>query len=169
MSVAISPELVEVIDVHGARRRHARGVDRLQACHVEQWGLAVEYATPQEHDHSAEVVWLLPRAGLRLTRYRPRRRHSRPSSSLLTAARIEPDTYSWTYADLMLGLELPERQLPRIAHADNFGTAVADGRIRQYEADYALRTVHRTLEELSQHRDLAHWLAHHGIADGGGA
>ncbi|MHA6799168.1 hypothetical protein [Bounagaea algeriensis] len=166
MTPTISPELVEVIDVHGARRRHASGIDDLQQCRVEQWGLEVEYDTPHASDHAAEHVWLLPEIGLRLTRFRPRRRHSRPSASLLTAAHIEADTSSWACADLLLGLELPEQRRPRIVRSEEFGTAVAAGRIRSHEADTALRTMHRILAELSTHGDLDSWLAANGIGGG---
>lgn len=154
--------------MHDARRRHASGVDDLQRCRVERWGLEVEYDTPHASDHAAEHVWLLPEIGLRLTRFRPRRRHSRPNASLLTAAHIEPDRSSWACADLVLGLELPEQRRPRIVRSEEFGTAVATGRIRSCEADTALRTMHRMLAELSTHGGLDRWLTARGI-DGGSA
>ncbi|WP_461145630.1 hypothetical protein [Salinifilum aidingensis] len=159
---------MEVIDVRDARRRHASGVDSLQQCRVEQWGLEVEYDTPHASEHAGEHVWLLPEAGVRLTRFRPRRRHSRPSASLLTAAHIEADTSSWACADLLLGLELPDQRRPRIVRSEEFGSAVASGRIRRHEADTALRTMHRTLTELGAHGGLDGWLAAHGL-DGSAA
>ena len=47
----------------------------------------------------------------------------------------------------------------------NVATAVATGVLRREEADYALRTVHRTLDEVTRHRDLNQWLAYRGIFD----
>jgi predicted RNA-binding protein associated with RNAse of E/G family len=132
---------------------------------VERWGLAVECPTPDAPEHDAEITWLLPDLGLRLTRYRPRRRHSRPGPSTLTAVRIERETRSWTTTDLLLGLEVEDGGRARIAHATEFATAVATGALRLSEADYALRTVHRTLEEVTRHRDLNQWLAYRGIFD----
>ncbi|MDA3628741.1 hypothetical protein [Saccharopolyspora oryzae] len=156
--------MVEVIDVFSSQRTHPSGfVHQLEVCHVEQWGLAVECPTPDAPDHAAEITWLLPDLGLRLTRYRPRSRHSRPGPSTLTAVRIKPETRSWTTVDLLLGLEVEDRGRARITHAAEFATAVATGALHRSEADYALRTVHRTLNEVTRHRDLNQWLAHRGI------
>ncbi|MGP4018830.1 hypothetical protein [Saccharopolyspora sp. 5N708] len=164
MSAAISPQLVEVIDVFSSRRRQPSGfVAQLDVCHVERWGLAVECSTPDAEEHDAEITWLLPELGLRLTRFRPRSRHSLPGPSTLTAVHIERETRSWTTTDLLLGLQIGDYGRARITHAAEFAAAVASGMIRLSEADYALRTVHRTLEEVSRHRDINQWLAHRGI------
>ena len=166
MSTAISPQLIEVIDVFSSQRRQPSGiVAQLEVCHVERWGLAVECPAPDTTDHGTEVTWLLPDLGLRLTRYRPRSRHSRPGPSLLTAVRIERAMRSWTTTDLLLGLEVGDHGRARITHAGEFAAAVDSGAIRQSEADYALRTVHRTLDEVTRHRDINQWLAHRGIFD----
>ncbi|MEV0052349.1 hypothetical protein AB0L88_38080 [Saccharopolyspora shandongensis] len=166
MSAAISPQLVEVIDVFSSQRRQSSGVvAQLEVCHVERWGLSVECPTPEAADHAAEITWLLPDLGLRLTRFRPRRRHSRRGPSLLTAVHIERETRSWTTTDLLLGLEVGEHGRPRITRAADFAAAVGNGLIRLSEADYALRTVHRTLDEVTRHRDINQWLAHRGIFD----
>ncbi|MBB5156543.1 DUF402 domain-containing protein [Saccharopolyspora phatthalungensis] len=155
---------MEVIDVFSSQRRQPSGfVHQLEVCHVERWGLAVEYSTPEAAEHDAEITWLLPDLGLRLTRYRPRSRHSRPGPSTLTAVHIERETRSWTTTDLLLGLEVGDRGRARITHAAEFAAAVDGGLIRLSEADYALRTVHRTLEEVTRHRDINEWLAHRGI------
>ncbi|WP_223839296.1 hypothetical protein [Saccharopolyspora pogona] len=164
VTAAFSPQLVEVIDVFSSQRRQPSGsVAQLEVCHVERWGLAVECPTPEAPDHDAEITWLLPDLGLRLTRYRPRRRHSRPGPSMLTAVHIERETRSWTMTDLLLGLEVGDHGRARITHATEFAAAVGNGLIRLSEADYALRTVHRTLDEVTRHRDINQWLAHRGI------
>ncbi|MDI2029815.1 hypothetical protein QFW96_14380 [Saccharopolyspora sp. TS4A08] len=163
MSAAVSPTLMEVIDLFSSQRRRPTGqVHRLEVCHVERWGLAVECPTP---DHDVEITWLLADLGLRLTRLRPRNRHSRPGPSTLTAVTIHRDTRSWATADLLLSLEVPDAGRPRIARAAEFASAVAAGAIRQSEADYAFRTVHRTLDEISMHRSINQWLAYRGIFD----
>lgn len=125
----------------------------------------MECPTPDAPDHAAEITWLLPDLGLRLTRYRPRSRHSLPGPSTLTAVRIEREPRSWTTTDLLLGLEVQNGGRTRITHAAEFATAVATGVLRREEADYALRTVHRTLDEVTRHRDLNQWLAYRGIFD----
>jgi uncharacterized protein len=166
VSAAISPQLVEVIDVFSSQRRRPSGfVAQLEVCHVERWGLAVECSTPDAAEHSTEITWLLPDLGLRLTRYRPRSRHSRPGPSMLTAVHIERETRSWTTRDLLLGLEIGHHGRARITRAAEFAAAVGSGMIRLSEADYALRTVHRTLEEVTRHRDINQWLAYRGIFD----
>lgn len=166
MSAATSHQLVDVIDVFSSERRHSSGaVHHLEVCRVEEWGLSLEGPTPEAPEHDAEITWLLPGLGVRLTRYRPRRRHSRPGPTLLTTARIERDGRAWTTTDLLLGLEVPAHGPARIAHYDEFATAVSSGLIRLHEADYAFRTAHRTLEELSAYRDINHWLAHRGVFD----
>ena len=75
---------MEVIDLFSSQRRYPSGhVHRLETCHVERWGLAVECPTPQAPEHDVEITWLLADLGLRLTKFRPRNRHSRPSPSTL--------------------------------------------------------------------------------------
>lgn len=166
MSAAYSTQLAEVIDVFSSQRRHPSGaVHQLDACHVERWGLALRGPTADTEDAASEVTWLLPDLGLRLTKLRPRRRHSRPGPTRLTATRIEHDTRSWMSTDLLLGLEIDDRARARIAQYEEFAAAVSSGLIRLSEADFALRTVHRTLEEISLHRDINQWLAHRGIFD----
>lgn len=138
---------------------------QLDDCHLQRWGLSLECATPDDPAHATEITWLLPDQGLRLTQYRPRSRHARREASLITAVHIERDTRSWATTDLLLGLEVPEQGCARVIHSEDFADAVAEGAIRLSEADYALRTVHRTFEELRQHRDVNQWLAHRGVFD----
>ncbi|MBQ0923622.1 hypothetical protein KBO27_06685 [Saccharopolyspora endophytica] len=158
--------MMEVIDLFSSQRRHPSGyVHQLEVCHVERWGLAVECPTPQAPEHDVEITWILADLGLRLTKFRPRNRHSRPSPSTLTAVTIHRDTRSWATTDLLLGLEISDRGRPRITRAAEFATAVATGAIRQSEADYAFQTVHRTLDEVSLHRSINQWLAYRGIFD----
>jgi uncharacterized protein len=132
-------------------------------CHVERWGLALECTTPEDPVNDGEVTWLLLDPGIRLTRYRPRRRHAMRGPTQLTAVQIQRDTRSWATTDLLLGLEVPDHGAARIVQSEEFAAAVSAGVIRLSQADYALRTVHRTLEELAVHRDINQWLAYRGI------
>ncbi len=84
---------------------------------------------------------------------------------MLTAVHIERNTRSWTTTDLLLGLEIHDQRSARIVRAEDFATAISSGVIRSSGAEYALRTVHRTFEELTLHRDINQWLAHRGIFD----
>lgn len=162
----IAPKLVDVIDVFSAQRVLSSGTrQQLTHCNIEQWGLSIECPTHEDPSYDGEVTWLLPDLGLRLSQYRPRRRHARRASSSLTAIHLERDTRSWRVTDLLLGLEIPDQGSARIIRSEDFAAAVAGGVIRLSEADYALRTVHRTLEEISMHRDLQQWLGHRGIFD----
>ncbi|RRO17689.1 hypothetical protein EIL87_10105 [Saccharopolyspora rhizosphaerae] len=155
--------MMEVIDVVNSQRRQPSGyVHHLEVCQVERWGLAVECATP---DHEHEITWLLADLGLRLTKFRPRNRHARPGPSTLTAVTIHRDTRSWATTDLLLSLEVPDGGRPRVTRAAEFASAVASGAIRHSEADYAFRTVHRTLDEISMHRSVNQWLAYRGVFD----
>ena len=162
----VTPRLVDVVDLFSAQRHHPSGrSQQLSECHVEPWGLSLSCPTPEHPGHDGEITWLLPELGLRLTQFRPNRRHAKRESTLVTAVRIQRDTRSWTTTDLLLGLEVPEHGTTRIVRHEDFGAAVSSGLIRYSEADYALRTVHRTLEELTRHRDLNQWLAFRGIFD----
>ncbi len=164
MGAVITPQLVDTIDLFAAQRSHSSGaVVPLDRCQVEHWGLSLECATPEDPAHEGEVTWLMPDLGLRLTRRRSRRRHSRREPSMLTVVHVERDTRSWTVTDLLLGLQVPDHGSARIVQAEEFATAISAGMIRLSEADYALRTVHRTFEEISRHRDINQWLAHRGI------
>lgn len=136
---------------------------RLDLCRVQQWGLAMERPAPEAPDQDTEVTWLLPDLGLRMLRHRPRRRHSRPGPSVLTATRIERNPRSWTATDLLLGLEVGDGAPARIARAEQFAAAVESGALLQSEADFALETIHRTLSEITAHRDVGQWLAYRGI------
>lgn len=162
----MTPRLVDVVDVSSGLRHHSSGTTvRLDDCHVERWGLSLRCSTLDDPRYDEEVTWLLPEYGLRLTRYRTRRRHSRGGPTLITAAWIEPDPRSWTITDLLLGLEVPDYGAARVRHSDDFGAAVSGGLIRCSEADYALRTVHRVLGEIGMHHDLADWVAALGVPD----
>jgi predicted RNA-binding protein associated with RNAse of E/G family len=166
VATAIASQLVDVVDVFSAQRfSAAHEPEQLTDCHVESWGLSLKCPTPDDPTHDGEITWLIPDFGLRLTQLRPRRRHAKRSSSRVTAVHIERDTRSWTTTDLLLGLEVPEHGSSRIVHAEEFAAAVSSGLIRLSEADYALRTVHRALEEISRHRDVNQWLAYRGIFD----
>lgn len=166
VSTVAAPQWIDVVDVFSAQRYLSSGVtQQLDTCHLEHWGLSLKCPTPQDPTHDGEITWLLPEIGVRLTQYRPRSRHARRGSSLITAARIESDTRSWTTTDLLLGLEIPERGTARVIRSEEFASAISEGTIRPSEADYALHTVHRTFHELKQHRDLNQWLAHRGVSD----
>ncbi|MBE9375559.1 hypothetical protein IQ251_13985 [Saccharopolyspora sp. HNM0983] len=157
---------MEIVDIIGSQCRQPSGaVSRLDLCRVQSWGLAMERPSPEAPEQETEVIWLLPDLGLRLLRHRPRRRHSRPGPTVFTAARIESDAHSWTATDLLLGLEIGDDGPARIARAEQFAAAVESGALLQREADFALQTIHRTLGEITAHRDVRQWLAHRGIFD----
>ncbi|MBM7813752.1 hypothetical protein [Saccharothrix algeriensis] len=108
----------------------------------------------------------MPELGLRLTHHRPRSRHSRGGPSVLSAVRVERDGRSWRTTDLLLGLAVPGGTTARIVRSEEFAAAVAGGVLGPDDADQALSTVHRTLEQVSLHRhDLGSWLTHRGIYD----
>lgn len=162
----MAPQLVEIVDVPRAQRVHSSGAgQQLEKCHVHRWGLSLECPTPEDPVHEAEITWLLPRIGVRLTRYRTRRFQVERGPTFVSAVHVSWDNRAWSTTDLLLGLQVPERGCARIVRYDDFATAISTGVIRLSEADYALHTVHRTLEELSKHRDLNQWLAYQGIFD----
>ncbi|WP_344128843.1 hypothetical protein [Saccharopolyspora halophila] len=164
MSAAVSPRLVEVIDMFTARRTHPSGqVDQLEICETEPWGLMVVCLLPHDPHHDMEITWLLTDLGVRMTRLRPRDQNAPGGPSALTAVAIQRDTRTWTTTDLLLRLEIPGQGRPRVTRAAEFASAVAQGAIRQSEADYAFSTVHRTLDEITRHRTINQWLAYRGI------
>ncbi|GDY31081.1 DUF402 domain-containing protein [Gandjariella thermophila] len=165
MGTVTTPQLVDSIDTHTGVRSYSSGTTRqLTTCQVETWGLRVEAPTPEDPFVDSQVTWLFPDAGLRLTHERPRSRHGRGAPSTLTAVRVRRDGRSWRTTDLLLGLAVPGGSTPRIVRSEEFAAAVAGRVLRAEDADLALRTVHRTLEELSRHRhDMTAWLASHGV------
>jgi hypothetical protein len=77
---------------------------------------------------------------------------------------VQRDTRSWRTTDLLLGLSVPGATTARIVGSEEFAAAVSGRVLRPDDADMALRTVHRTLEELSHsYHDVVHWLSYHGI------
>ncbi len=85
---------------------------------------------------------------------------------MLTAVRVERDGRYWQTTDLLLGLAVPGGTTARIVRSEEFAAAVAGRVLLPGDADQALRTVHRTLEELSNvNHNLTSWLTWHGIYD----
>lgn len=160
MGTAITPQLVDIVDTFTAERSYSSGmVRRLTFCGVEPWGLRTECPTPDDPFVDSEVTWLLPDMGLRLTHKRPRSRHARSGPSTLTAVRVQRDTRCWRTTDLLLGLSVPGGTTARIIGAEEFAAAVAGRILRPDDADLALRTVHRTWEEVSRcYHDVVTWL-----------
>nr|WP_225953794.1 hypothetical protein [Kibdelosporangium phytohabitans] len=152
--------MVDIVDTVSAVRRYSSGTSRrLRTCQEERWGLRVECPTPEDPFHDSEVTWLLPRINVRLTQQRPRSRHARSGPSVLTAARITREGTMWRTTDLLLGLSSAPGSAARVVRSEDFAAAVAGRVLRNGDADLALRTVHKTLEELSYYRhDLSAWL-----------
>jgi hypothetical protein len=165
VGAVITPQLVDTVDTISAVRSYSSGMSRrLSTCEVERWGLRMECPTPEDPFADSEVTWLIPDLGLRLTHNRPRSRHARSTPSVLTAVRVERDGRTWRTTDLLLGLAVPGGTTARIVRSEEFAAAVAGRVLRPGDADLALRTVHRTLEEISLHRhDMAAWLMHRGL------
>ena len=167
MGTAITPQLVDIVDTFTASRTYSSGTTRhLRTCQVERWGLRTECPTPEDPFSDAEVTWLLPELNLRLTYSRPRSRHAKASPSVLTAVRATSDGRYWKTTDLLLGLAAPGGTTARIVRCEEFAAAVAGRILLAGDADLALCTVHKTLEELSRFRhDLPGWLAYKHIFD----
>ena len=165
MRTVIVPPLVDTVDVVSALRSYPSGMTRnLRVCQVERWGLRTESPTPEDPAHDAEISWVIPHLNLRLTHLRPRSRHARGNPPELTAVRVVADGRSWRTIDLLLGLAAPQGCSARIVRSEEFAAAVAGRVLRSGDADLALCTVHRSLEELSRLRhDLPAWLTHHRI------
>lgn len=165
MGAVQTPQLVDVVDtVTGVRTYSSGTVRKLTACHAEAWGLHLEFPTPEDPDFEFEACWLLPAEGLRLSARRPRLRGHVSRSSVLTAVRIEHDARHWRTTDMLLGLTVISGSVPRFASSEDFAAAVSGGVLRRVDADLALHSVHRALEQLALHRhDLGSWLAGRGI------
>lgn len=165
MDAVLTPQLVDVVDTVTRIRMYSSGaVRRLTTCRAESWGLHLEFSTPEDPDIESEACWLLPAEGLRLSVQRPRSRRDRCRYSMLTAVRIEHDSRHWRTTDMLLGLRVMSGSVPRFASSEDFAAAVAGGVLRRPDADLALQSVHRALEQLSAHRhDLGSWLAGRGI------
>ncbi len=160
MGTAITPQLVDIVDTVSSVRSYSSGTTRrLRICQEERWGLRVECPTPEDPFHDSEVTWLLPELNLRMTHQRPRSRHARVGPSVLTAVRVSREGAMWRTTDLLLGLSSSAGAAARIVRSEEFAAAVAGRILRTGDADLALRTVHKTLEELSYYRhDLGAWL-----------
>lgn len=162
---SITLQLVDTVDTFTAERNYSSGLStHLTFCQVEPWGLRMECPTPDDPFSESQATWLIPELGLRLTHQHSRSRHARNEAGTLTAVRVQRDTRSWRTTDLLLGLSVPGGTSARIIGSEEFAAAVAGGVIRADDADLALHTVHRTLEEISRSfHDIGHWLAYHRI------
>ena len=167
MSTITTRQLVDVVDTVSKVRRYSSGTRRrLTTCQVERWGLRVDCPTPEDPFYESEVAWLLPGINIRLSRQHPRSSHALGGPTVLTAIRVDRDGHSWRTTDLLLGLSASTGSTARIVRSEEFAAAVAGRVIRADDADLALSTVHKTLEELSQCRhDLNAWLTHQRVFD----
>lgn len=164
MTTATTPQLADTIDeAHGIRRYTGGNSRLLRVCQRERWGLRTECATPEDPFYESEVTWLLPDLGLQLTHQRPRNRHGRGATSV-SAVRLHTEGRIWHVTDLLLGLAVPDGRAARVVRSEEFAAAVAGGVVRRRDAETALRTVHRTHEELSRgDHDLDAWLTYHHV------
>ncbi|HEU0090321.1 MAG TPA: hypothetical protein VFQ77_22135 [Pseudonocardiaceae bacterium] len=165
MGAVLTPQLVDVVDTLTRRQTYSSGTIRpLTVCHVEHWGLHLEFTTPEDPEAESQACWLLAAEGLRLSTTRPRSGLDQSRSSVLTAVRIERDARYWRSTDMLLGLSLVSGSVPRFSSSADFAAATASGLVRAADADHALRAVHRALEQLCAHRyNLAAWLAARGV------
>ncbi|PWW52225.1 hypothetical protein DFQ13_11817 [Actinokineospora spheciospongiae] len=165
VGTVITPQLVDIVDTATAVRSFSSGTAHgLRVCQVERWGLRMEYTTPDDPFSDTEITWLLPDLNLRLTQQKPRSRHAKGGPSVLTAVRVLRDGRYWRTTDLLLGLAAPGGTTARIVRSEEFAAAVGGQVLRVGDADLAMCTVHKTLEELSRVRhDLSSWLAHKHI------
>ena len=167
MPTTTTAELIDVVNTFTGERICSSGnTQRLTVCSVERWGLRIEYPTPDHPLIESEAAWLLSDVGLRLTYYRRRSRHAEPAPTVLTAVKVQRDTRSWRTTDLLLGLELLGDGQRRFAGSGEFAAAVTHRTLTPSDADLALKTVHRVMEELSYcGNDVDLWLARQGIVD----
>lgn len=165
MTAVIPARLTDVVNTFtGERTYSSGGIQKLTVCSVEQWGLRTEHLTPEHPFIESETTWLLAETGLRLTYHRRRSRHGTAGPTLFTAVKVQRDIQSWWTTDLLLGLELPAAGMPRFSGSEQFAAAVRGGALTSLDADIALKTVHRALEELSQcGHNMDSWLARQGI------
>jgi uncharacterized protein len=165
VGTTITPHLVDVVDTVTKVRRSSSGTTRrLNTCQIERWGLRVDCPTPDDPFYDFETTWLLPEMNLRLTRHHPRSRHSHIGPTVLTAVRVHRDGHAWWITDLLLGLASNAGSTARIVGSSEFAAAVAGHVLRPGDADLAVETMHKTLEELSRCRhDVGAWLAHQRI------
>jgi predicted RNA-binding protein associated with RNAse of E/G family len=161
------PQLIDVINTFTGERTSSSGVtNQLSVCTVEPWGLRTECHTPEDPMIGSETTWILTEAGVRLTHLRARSQHAKPAPTVLTAVRYQRDTRSWRITDLLLGMSITSGSTCRIIRLEEFSTAVSTRVIRSSDANYALRTLHRVLEELARcHHDIEVWLGHQGVVD----
>lgn len=161
------PQLIDVVNTFTAEQTCSSGVTRqLSVCALEQWGLRTECPTPEDPLTGAESCWVLAEAGVRLTHRRSRSRHAKPSPTVLTAVRVQRDTRSWRTTDLLLGMSIINGSTCRLIRLEEFSAAVSTQVIQPSDASYALRTLHRVLEELAHcHHDIGLWLGYQGIVD----
>lgn len=165
MGPAITLQLVDTVDTFTAERNYSSGLStRLTFCQVEPWGLRMECPTVDDPFVDGVATWLIPELGVRLTHHRSRSRHARAEGGTLTAVRVQRDTRSWRTTDLLLGLSVPGGTSARIIGSEEFAAAVSGRVLRPGDADLALHTVHRTLEEISGcYHELEPWLSYQRI------
>lgn len=167
MHTVPTQQLVDVIDTVRAVRTYSSGAVRiLTACRAERWGLQLEFRTPEDPEIESETCWLLPADGLRMSAQRPRISADRARGRItqLTAVRIEHDARHWRTTDMLLGLSMVSGSVPRFVCYEDFAAAVTGGVLRRGDADRALYSVYRALDQLARlHYDVGSWLSGRGI------
>lgn len=165
MGLPVHPPKVEVFDLRRGTNTDPKGHERVvDEFRLTSAGLYVARDVVDHHRFAALETWLLPDAGLRVTRWHLRPGQQPNQDEYLDVADIEQDGDVWRTRDLYLDVELHRGRRADLVDVDEYVAAVAAGLLDEATAQRALRTAHATAEGLARNRyDLAAWLLEHGI------
>lgn len=161
----IHPPKVETFDLVAMTNTDPKGFVRaVDEYRVEPFGL---YVAREIVDHPRLAYlesWLLPKQGVRVTKWRHHPGHESDYDFYLDIADATPGDRAWTTIDHYLDILLRTGRGASVLDSDELLAAVLAGLIEERVAESALETTYRVVDGLAHaDYDLARWLAGEGI------
>lgn len=165
LGLPVHPPKVEVFDlVAGTNtdpKQHVRAVDRYR---LTGTGLYLARRMPGHPDLAALESWLLPEAGLRVTRWYHHPGKERELDFYLDVVDVDTGPERWSSRDLYLDVEVLDGRRADLLDVDEFVTAVGAGLLDEATAARAMRTACAAVEGLAARGyRFADWLAARGV------
>ncbi|MBP2477930.1 putative RNA-binding protein associated with RNAse of E/G family [Crossiella equi] len=162
----IHPPKVELFDVPGMTNTDPKGfVRQVDEYRVESFGLYLARAVPGHPKFTYLRSWLLPEAGLRVSKWTFRPELGPCHYLYLDVVDVERGPGVWRTTDHYLDLVVHPGERLEVLDTDELLAAFAEGLINTPTAERALRTVHHSVEGITRYGYIVEkWLESTGIS-----
>jgi predicted RNA-binding protein associated with RNAse of E/G family len=167
---------VETFDIEAGVNVDNKGIVRpVELYRTTPFGLYMSREVVSRQEADWIESWLLPRLGLRVSKWAWRPGFDRGYDYYLDIVHIEKGATRWRATDLYLDVTVRSSTAATLEDIDEFVAAVAENLLPTDLAQYALEVSHRTMIALTRYGfDLNVWLAAEGaditwLSDVGGS